>query len=222
VAAIAQPAAAEAPVGPFGTEREFVDQQFRDSLFGPWTGDEQETMVVDVERGFPAEQAIERLVTDRRSFGPIVRFYYAFFGREPDTGGLLHWSEVRRDGMALETLAWRFTLTPEFLAIYGALDNGQFLDVVYQNVLHRAPDAAGRAYWLGLLDQRMDRYKILHLFSGSNEHVETTRNRVDRTSVHAAMLREVPSPAWLDMTAGTPLTDVIGTILHSSEYAARF
>jgi hypothetical protein len=224
-AAVSQPATAQTRShwGPFHTARDLMDQQFVDSLYEPWTFEEQERVIVDVERGYPAEQAIERLVTDRRSFGAIVRFYYTLFGRDPDTDGLLYWSEQRRTGWDLWMVLDVLSRSQEYQDTYGGLDNGAFLDVVYENVLHRAPDAAGRAYWLDLLDSfRLSRVAFLYLFAGSNEHVELTRNRVDRTSVHAAMLREVPSSDWLDMTAGTPITQVIDDVLHGPDYAARF
>ena len=40
-----------------------------------------------------------------------------------------------------------FARSPEFIARYGALDNAEFVSLVYQNVLGRNPDAAGFAFW---------------------------------------------------------------------------
>ncbi len=44
-----------------------------------------------------------------------------------------------------------FIGSPEFSSTYGALNNSQFVELMYTNVLHR-PSDAGRQTWLDLLN----------------------------------------------------------------------
>lgn len=81
----------------------------------------------------------------------VWRLYQAFFLRQPDQGGLDHWFGVRARGHGLSDIAYSFSVSDEFRARYGNLDHGQFVELVYRNVLCRTPDAQGRAYWTGLL-----------------------------------------------------------------------
>jgi hypothetical protein len=55
---------------------------------------------------------------------------------------------------------------------YGASpSNGQFVTALYQNVLNRAPDAGGLAYWVGELENgTLSRPEVLIGFSESAEN----------------------------------------------------
>ncbi len=56
--------------------------------------------------------------------------------------------------------------------MYGTLDNNHFLTQMYANILHRAPDPGGLAFWLNVLDTKADtRSNILAQFSESAENV---------------------------------------------------
>ena len=61
-------------------------------------------------------------------------------------------------------------LADEFKTMYGNLTNGQFVTLVYQNVLDRNPKPADHAYWKGQLDQGViNRGRLMTLFSESAE-----------------------------------------------------
>ena len=81
--------------------------------------------------------------------GPVDRLYRAFFLRSSDAQGRNYWLDQFERGASLRRIADVFAASPEFVARYGALDDGGFVDLVYANVLGRAPDATGRAYWIG-------------------------------------------------------------------------
>ena len=68
----------------------------------------------------------------------LRRLYWAYFNRGPDAAGLVYWmAEVQRSGLDAASAA--FALTPEFATTYGQLDDGQFVNLVYWNVLTEAP-----------------------------------------------------------------------------------
>lgn len=101
------------------------------------------------------------------------RLYQAAFDRAPDSGGLgFHISVLEGAGVSLAQVAQGFVDSTEFKTRYGALDNAAFLTQLYQNILHRAPDPAGLAYWLGLLDAgALSRGQVLAGFADSPENV---------------------------------------------------
>ena len=89
--------------------------------------------------------------------GQAYRIYQAAFNRTPDGGGLGYWIKVLDDGAALRDVALGFVGSAEFQSVYGANPtNAQLVSRYYENVLHRAPEAGGYNYWLGVLDQHLD------------------------------------------------------------------
>jgi hypothetical protein len=104
--------------------------------------------------------------------GQAYRLYQAALNRTPDTGGLTwHVNQLDR-GVSLHDDAANFIAAPEFAQRYGAApSNEAFVTALYANVLSRAPDAGGQAYWTGhLADGSMDRATVLVGFSESPEN----------------------------------------------------
>jgi hypothetical protein len=106
--------------------------------------------------------------------GQSYRLYQAAFDRRPDTGGLRYWMEEMDEGKTdLVTMAKSFILSEEFRGLYGdpaTLSNQQFLDLLYANVLDRAPDQEGSSYWIGKLEAGEDRAVMLASFAESTEN----------------------------------------------------
>ena len=66
-----------------------------------------------------------------------------------------------------------FIGSQEFANRYGASpNNGALVDALYQNTLHRAGDAAGRAGWINALNGGLSRADLVVGFSESPEHVK--------------------------------------------------
>lgn len=60
---------------------------------------------------------------------------------------------------------------PLFASKYGNLSNHQFVDQLFQNVLHRPGDAAGATYWYLQVDNSLQtRAQLLTGFSESVEN----------------------------------------------------
>ncbi len=81
----------------------------------------------------------------------VVRLYRATLDRPPDLPGFLHWTAQLAEGRAFESVVAGFTGSAEFRAAYGETSDPGFVTLLYQNVLGRAPDAAGFAQWLARL-----------------------------------------------------------------------
>lgn len=111
--------------------------------------------------------------------GQAYRLYQAAFDRQPDEKGLGGWISFMDDGMALEQVSQHFLDSTEFNQKYGELDDGSFIDAMYQNVLHRAPDSSGYAAWTEALGQGVfDRAGVLMGFSESLENQQGTADQV--------------------------------------------
>ncbi len=74
-----------------------------------------------------------------------------------------------------KTISDSFEIAQEFINTYGPLTDEQFLELVYENVLERTPDAVGEAYWMGLLaGGDVSRGDVMLFFSDGQEFRNST------------------------------------------------
>jgi len=104
--------------------------------------------------------------------GQSYRIYQAAFNRQPDQAGLGYWIAQMDKGASLVNVAAGFIASPEFQQLYGANPSTkQLVDGIYSNVLHRNPDAAGEAFYIGQIDSgQKSAAKVLADFSESPEN----------------------------------------------------
>ncbi|MFC7734918.1 DUF4214 domain-containing protein [Roseomonas sp. GCM10028921] len=103
----------------------------------------------------------------------VARLYDTTLGRQPDVEGLQAWRTQLDSGtMTLADEAKAFMGSAEFAAHYGsATSNADFVELLYNNALDRASDAAGKAGWTAALDAgSISRADAVLLFSESAEH----------------------------------------------------
>ncbi len=106
---------------------------------------------------------------------PVVRLYSAYFLRAPDPGGFEFWVGRVDEGQSLDDISDFFSQGEEFETLYGDKTNAEFVELIYQNVLERAPDQGGFDFWSGQLDQGlMTRGRVMRNFSESPEFVTKT------------------------------------------------
>src|SRR5206468_3191774 len=101
----------------------------------------------------------------------VFRLYRAAFARDPDPQGLgYQTAAIEVYGHPLLEVAANFVASAEFKQRYGAnVDDLQFVFNLYQNVLARAPDVGGQAFWLEALANGHSRAEVLIGFSESDE-----------------------------------------------------
>jgi phosphatidylethanolamine-binding protein (PEBP) family uncharacterized protein len=106
--------------------------------------------------------------------GKAYRLYQAAFNRVPDAAGLGYWIDVMDRGAGLRDVAASFLADKESKTLYGENPaNSALVTAFYQNVLHRAPDAAGAKYWTDILDSKAtDVPDVLQYFSEGPENSE--------------------------------------------------
>lgn len=89
--------------------------------------------------------------------GQAYRLYEAVLGRSPDLEGLGYWINDMDNGVTLTTIAQGFIASKEFQGKYGVNpSNETYVDLLYQNILERAPDAVGLNYWLTNMQKGID------------------------------------------------------------------
>ncbi len=105
----------------------------------------------------------------------VDRLYWAFFQRFPDTSGWEYWVEIYSSGASnLGGIAAEFASSAEFELTYSSLSDGEFVDLVYRNVLGRAPDSSGRQFWVNAMSTGLSRGALMASFSESEEFVIKT------------------------------------------------
>lgn len=155
---------------------------------------------------------------------PVARLYTAVFNRLPDPSGLEYWIKKRRAGATLNEIAAPMTASSEFTNTYGNLTNGQFVDLVYQNVLKRSPDSNGRTYWINKLNGGFKRSAMMAQFSESSEFVTKSR-KLMMTAVIWRLGHGSKTDAQLQaMIASSPLgvqyndSDAFGLLLEDASF----
>ena len=216
----------------FASARLFAMQQYRDFL-----GREGESAGVafyqqEIGSGaMPRLQAIENFLGSPEFQGGLpqcTRLYLSFFNRIPDYGGLLFQVGQFRSGVGLAAIAQNFSNSPEFTSRYGALTDDQYINLVYQNVLGRAPDPQGYDFYFTRLQSgALTRGQMMIGFSESPEFQLLMAEEVYVIAVYVGMLRRAPEPAGLDfyvdqIEGGAPSNSIINGFLGSPEYRSRF
>lgn len=103
--------------------------------------------------------------------GKAYRLYRAALNRVPDQAGLGYWIQALDSGVSLDAMASGFAASDEFRTLYGSNPSAaQLVTAIYSNVLHRAPDPDGYAFWLGALNGGAPVSALLGAFSESPEN----------------------------------------------------
>jgi hypothetical protein len=111
------------------------------------SGRDGDVQISEVERIVFSDSAIAFDTTG--TAGQAYRIYEAVLGRAPDLEGLGYWINDMDNGVSLTTVASGFIASTEFQSQYGANPSYEtYLNLLYNNILNRAPDAEGLDYWL--------------------------------------------------------------------------
>lgn len=173
----------------------------------------------------------------------VYRLYRATLNREPDAGGQMGWTQRILTGAVSFTQAIAgFVTSREFQNLYGTTDDAAFVTLLYNNVLGRAPDAAGFANWLKALSSgAQSRNDLVAGFSESREFVLRTELgglNASRAAIQAdwaddvfrlyrATLGRTADPAGLQawtsaLAQGRSFLDVVQGFVSSREFQARY
>lgn len=161
----------------------------------------------------------------------VARLYLAYFLREPDEAGYEYWVGVRESGRSLGQISAEFVGSAEFRQRYGSLDNRQFVQLVYSNVLQRNPDGEGLDYWTGQLNSGVSRGDVMVGFSESTEFKNRTSGDVETIErngpigrLYLAYFLRRPDDEGLDywINTGLETAAVSEQFALSSEFRNRY
>ncbi len=211
------------------SDREFVSRQYEDFLgrapdaagLAFWTN--------ELQAGQTPAALIENLVSSpefERTNAPVIRLYYAHFRRGPDFEGLRFWTDRLANGETLDNVSENFTESAEFQAKYGELENAEYVELVYTNVLDRAADAEGLDYWTGQLESGVTRGTVMALFADSAEFRTKTDGLVKASMLYIGLLHRSPDEGGLTYWAGkidsgVAYRDIMSSFLGADEYRSR-
>jgi hypothetical protein len=160
------------------------------------------------------------------------RLYQAAFGRAPDDAGVSFWAGQIHAGASLADVATQFLASQEFQTRFGSPDNATFVSELYQNVLGRAGEPAGIAFWQNQLDTNAQtRAQVLVSFSESPENQATTplsANAQSAARLFWAELGRAPDSAGLTFwtsqlsNGSATLVQEADSLANSSEFTTRF
>jgi len=146
--------------------------------------------------------------------------YKGFLGRAADPGGLAYWVDALNSGTSDQAVLAGILGSPEFYADSGRIP-ALYVAALYQELLGRAPDATGAAFWESQLSLGTSPSAAAAGILGSSEYL---RDYV--TAQFSYLLGRLPDPAGLSYwvaelaSGGSPETVVAG-IIGSEEYFAE-
>ena len=100
----------------------------------------------------------------------VYRLYNDCLGRRPETYGLESWCRQLENGMAGTEVASGFVFSGEYTSRLPS--NGEFVDMLYQTIMGREADDAGRQAWVSQLNYTCTRQHVLNGFMFSSEFAE--------------------------------------------------
>ncbi len=121
--------------------------------------------------------------------------YMAYYGRSGDPAGMAFWSEqLVANGGSLDAIINAFSNSAEFTQRYPAsLDNSELIDTIYQQLLGRSADDAGKAFYLeALASGQMTRASLMLdiLYGASGADVPVLENKLAVSSAFTAQVAE--------------------------------
>ena len=143
--------------------------------------------------------------------------YLKLLGRPADDAGLASWTQAMHNGTTDQQLEADFAASDEFYKTAGGT-NTAWVDAVYTQLLGRAADADGEAYWTGQLTQGQTRLQVAGRIAGGTEN--------NTQLINADYQHYLGRPAdsdgltfWLkQFAAGQTNEDVIAGFTGSDEY----
>ena len=137
-----------------------------------------------------AATAVATVAPDATQLNDIALLYEGALGRSGSSAELNYWGGIMANDVSAGdqaqgvlhslgqvsggfngsmTIADGFLNSAEFQSKYGTLDNADFITQIYENALHRAPEAAGAQFYEHLLDTGTSRAVVLVAIAESPE-----------------------------------------------------
>ncbi|NNF55495.1 MAG: DUF4214 domain-containing protein [Acidimicrobiales bacterium] len=147
----------------------------------------------------------------------VADMYASALGRPGDAKGLAYWSNLLNTGqLSIRDMGVYFYGSRELFQRSGGAEG--YVDKLYASLLHRSPDASGRAYWAGLLTS--GKATPSQVTAGFYDSIESRRDRATRlyTRVAGAAPSEADRENWAGMLLKTDDLTVAANMIASPSY----
>ncbi len=177
------------------------------------------TVEIDRWQAIGPEASVHALVGSEERTGVVVDgLYHTMLGRGPDSGGRAYWIAQIRAGRPLTDVVVSFFDSPEYRSLAGASPS-RWVEAVYQGVLGRPFDAAGRRYWVdGYTSGRWSAAQIVRHFYLAEES-----QSIRATATHHRLFGRAPSATQLSSWRADGLDGdrLLTSLLLSDAYRLR-
>jgi hypothetical protein len=148
----------------------FVRGLYADILHRPTASQpEIDSWVSAIKSGVRKEDVVHAFVESNEHFARTVSDdFQRFLGRDADPASRDFWVRQMAAGMREDQVEDAILASPEYRARHGGTDDG-FLNGLYQEVLHRGADDAGKAFWTNQLQGGMNSFQVAAAFAASHE-----------------------------------------------------
>lgn len=99
--------------------------------------------------------------------GFVNGLYVDAFERSADSAGLSYWAGQLDDGVSRKAVIQDFLVSDEYNVTH--LNNSQYVNGLYQDILGRQEDTSGAAYWVSQLDSGVSRATVVGAFLATAE-----------------------------------------------------
>ncbi|TMD03004.1 MAG: DUF4214 domain-containing protein [Chloroflexi bacterium] len=201
----------------------FVDRVYADLLNRAPDGGGLAYWSAQIDSGQPRYPISLSLTASVEYTGHAVQaLYQRYLHRAADgttsSGGEGFWVNYIRSGATYEQLAESLIASDEYFFNRAGGDDTTYVNTLYQDILGRAPDPAGLAYWVGQLEAGGPRAQVSAAILVSTEGYQDLVN-----SVFGKFLRRSPDAAGLAfwtvlLVSGVRDEQFIASIIGSAEY----
>jgi hypothetical protein len=150
----------------------------------------------------------------------VTSYFQTFLGRAPDAAGLAFWVADMQGGATEQRVVSGIASSREFLSLHNS--NTLFVDALYTELLGRAGDTGGSAFWTGQLNSGdlTDAQVVLGFLNAREAQQQVVDNFYVALLGRAADTNGVTG--WLNalQSNGATLDAVVAGFLASSEYAS--
>jgi hypothetical protein len=154
----------------------------------------------------------------------VSQAYIAYYGRAADPAGLAYWSgRLEESGGNLDAIIEAFGESREFVERFGGLSTQELITNLYQQLLNRAPDSAGLAYYTGELEagrRTLQSIALDVLYGATGDDESTVANKLAVARHFTSVMEEAPGDVVAEVDADA-MAALIARVSSETERLAR-
>ncbi len=147
----------------------------------------------------------------------VATEYQQLLRRAPDAAGLSGWVQATEKGLSFETVEAEFVASAEYFQKHGS-DHTAWVTGLYNDLLGRAPDAAGLMGWVNFLNAGGSRLAVAQGIASSAERDAILINEDFGAFLHRPPSQAEVSALLAGLRQGGQRADVAVGLLASTEF----